>query len=121
MNMKSRPLFLILLSAGLLWSSSLVALAEDLPTSPTQSTWTDAEVEALAAWASLLDGDARARVIGAAPESLRRSIEAVSVFPNRAQQVLLADRGRQALARGFQAQLARARRPFAAVLAGETA
>ncbi|MCK6516515.1 hypothetical protein L6R46_15855, partial [Myxococcota bacterium] len=45
--MKSRPLFLILLSAGLLWSSSLVALAEDLPTSPTQSTWTDAEVEAL--------------------------------------------------------------------------
>jgi hypothetical protein len=79
------------------------------------------EVEALAAWASLLDGDARARVIGAAPESLRRSIEAVSVFPNRAQQVLLADRGRQALARGFQAQLARARRPFAAVLAGETA
>ena len=47
MNMKSRSLFLILLSAGLLWSSSLVALAEDLPTSPTQSTWTDAEVEAL--------------------------------------------------------------------------
>jgi hypothetical protein len=79
------------------------------------------EVEALAAWASLLDGDARGRVLGAAPESLRRSIEAVSVFPNRAQQVALADRGRQALARGFQAQLARARRPFASVLAGEAA
>ncbi|MCK6525493.1 hypothetical protein L6R49_29140, partial [Myxococcota bacterium] len=77
------------------------------------------EVEALAAWCSLLDSDLRARVLGAAPESLRRSVEAVSVFPNRAQQVQLADRGRQALARGLQAQLARARRPFAALLAGE--
>ena len=38
-----------------------------------------------------------------------------------AQQLTRAEEGRQALARGLQAQLARARRPFASVLAGEAA
>lgn len=79
------------------------------------------DVEGLAAWLSMLDADARGRVLSAAPESLRRSIDAVSIFPSRAQQLTRAEEGRQALARGLQAQLARARRPFASVLAGEAA
>ncbi|MCB9743058.1 MAG: hypothetical protein H6740_10690 [Alphaproteobacteria bacterium] len=75
------------------------------------------EVEALAAWVSLLDPELRARLLGAAPDSLRRSVEAVSIFPSRAQQLALAERGRLALARGFQAQLARSRVSFEQVVA----
>lgn len=73
-------------------------------------------VEALAAWLSVLDADARGRLLSAMPDSLRASVGAASVFPSRAQQLALAARGRQALARGFQIQLARARLPFESVV-----
>ncbi len=70
------------------------------------------DTEPLAAWLSLVDSDARARLLEGLPDSLRVSIQAASVFPSRTRQLSLAGRGRRELARGLQGQLARARIPF---------
>ncbi|MCB9746630.1 MAG: hypothetical protein H6739_15720 [Alphaproteobacteria bacterium] len=98
---------------GILSADMLFALPDEARTDLLLAV----EVEPLAAWISLLDDDTRAHLLGPLPQSLRRSIEAVSVFPSRAQQVALAERGRVELARGFQGQLARARTPFERVVA----
>ena len=70
------------------------------------------DLETLAAWLSLLDSSTRALLLDGLPETLRTSVQAASVFPSRARQVALAERGRVALASGFQQQLARAGIPF---------
>jgi hypothetical protein len=74
------------------------------------------DVETLAAWISLLDPDARERVTGDLPASLRASVAGAAISPSRARQLALAERGRQDLARGFQRQLARAKIPFERVV-----
>lgn len=75
------------------------------------------EAEPLAAWFSLVDPDTRTRLLEGLPDSLRRSIQASSVFPSRSRQVSLAGRGRRELARGFVRQLARAGLSFEGVVA----
>lgn len=74
------------------------------------------EAEPLAAWFSLQDPELARRLLEGAPESLRSTIQAVSVFPSRAVQLSLATRGRRALAPAFQRQLARAGLPFERVV-----
>ncbi len=74
------------------------------------------DVETLAAWSSLLRGDAKERLLAGLPDSLRTSVGASSVFPSRTRQLALAERGRRDLARGFQRQLARANVPFERVV-----
>lgn len=74
------------------------------------------DVETLAAWLSLLDAVTKDRLLDDLPSSLRTSVEASAVFPSRARQLALAERGRVDLARGFQRQLARANIPFERVV-----
>ncbi|MEQ1506024.1 MAG: hypothetical protein ABMB14_27580, partial [Myxococcota bacterium] len=74
------------------------------------------DVETLAAWLSLLDTDARDRLVDELPDSLRTSVASASVFPSRAHQLAAAERGRQELARAFQKHLARANLPFEQVV-----
>ena len=74
------------------------------------------EVEVLAAWLSVLDPAARDRLMVGLPDALRASISSSSVFPSRIRQLALAERGRRALARGFQRQLARADLSFERVV-----
>src|SRR5690606_29935540 len=76
----------------------------------------EVDVEALAAWQSLLDTVTSERVFAAAPRSLRTSLRAASVFASRAQQLALAERGRRELAAGFQARLARENLSFEQVV-----
>ena len=79
----------------------------------------EVDVEGLAAWVSLLDGDERRNLLNTVPESLRNSLLAVSSFPSRARQLAQAERGRRELARAFQRQLGRAGLSFEeVVLAG---
>ncbi|MCB9693872.1 MAG: hypothetical protein H6736_18835 [Alphaproteobacteria bacterium] len=79
------------------------------------------DVERLAAWVSLLDPGDRAELLQAAPDALRRSIKAASVFSSPGQQVALAELARRDLARGYQEQLARANTALETVLGGTTA
>jgi hypothetical protein len=71
----------------------------------------EVDAEELAAWLSLLDAGARERALSGAPDALRASLSAAA-SPSRARQLALAERGRRALARGLQRQLARAGVPF---------
>ncbi|MEL6347253.1 MAG: hypothetical protein AAFV53_29325 [Myxococcota bacterium] len=77
----------------------------------------DIDVNALAAWVSLLDSDSRARLLRTMPGSLSASVGASMGFASRAQQVALAEQGRRALAGGFLRQLARLNLSFEQVLA----
>ncbi|MEZ4239905.1 MAG: hypothetical protein R3F59_27895 [Myxococcota bacterium] len=80
------------------------------------------DTEVLAAWLSVVRADTRQQLLDNLPESLRTSLQAMSVFPSRARQLQLAEQGRQALARAFQRQLARVGLPFEqVVLANEPA
>jgi len=74
------------------------------------------DINALAAWLSMQSRESRAALAGGLPSALRSSLAASSQFASRAQQITLAERGRVSLARGFQAQLARAGLSFAQVL-----
>jgi hypothetical protein len=65
------------------------------------------EIEALAAWLSLLDAEARERVVSGLPGSLRSSVRAMSAFTSRSRQLDAAERGRKEIASGLVAQLAR--------------
>ncbi len=76
----------------------------------------EVDVETLAAWLSILDGDTRTRLLAGVPQSLRNSVQASSVFPSRPRQIALAERGRRELARGFQLQLARANLSFESIV-----
>lgn len=87
-----------------------------LPAEARADLLLEVEVEPLAAWLSLVDAETRGSLLADAPEALRLSIQASSVFPSRSRQVGLADRARRDLARGFQRQLARARIPFEQVV-----
>ncbi|MFT7519006.1 MAG: hypothetical protein ACI9MC_001142 [Kiritimatiellia bacterium] len=75
-------------------------------------------VEPLTAWLSLLDRESQVRVLEGMPSSLQNSVRASAIFPSRAVQLTLAERGRQELAPAFQAQLARAGVSFEHVVAG---
>jgi len=76
----------------------------------------EVEVDALAAWLSLLDSDTARRIQDGLPDTLRASLSGASAFPSRERQVALAEQARRALAGGFQRQLARARLSFEAVV-----
>jgi len=77
------------------------------------------DVERVAAWLSLMDAGTRVRILSAVPASLQLSVQGASVFPSRAQQVGLAERGRQELAGGFQRQLARSGLSFEDVVSAQ--
>lgn len=70
------------------------------------------EVEGLAAWLSLQDGELARRLLQSAPNALRSSVRASSAFPSRERQLELAEQGRQDLVRALQGQLARLQVPF---------
>lgn len=89
---------------GILTSDLLLALTDEART----DLMLEVDVTALAAWISLLDPATRDQLLGTLPSSLRNSLRASDTFPSRARQLLLAERGRRELARGLQAQLARA-------------
>lgn len=77
----------------------------------------EVDAESLAAWLSLVDATTRAQLTGPMPSALRSTVQALSSWSGEAQRDALAERGRQALARGFQRQLARANTPFERVVA----
>lgn len=87
-----------------------------LPAESRADLLLELEAEPLAAWFSLVEAELRPRLLAGAPESLRRSIEAATVFPSRTRQLALAGQGRRDLARGFQRQLARLGIPFEQVV-----
>ncbi len=97
---------------GILFADLLLELSDEA----RADLLLELDVQVLAAWLSLIDADLRERVLSGAPDSLRASVDASSLFPSRARQLALAARGRRDLARGFQAQLARARVPFESVI-----
>lgn len=76
----------------------------------------EVDVETLSAWLSLQTPEVVQHLLDGVPGSLRASVQATSVFPSRARQLALAERGRRDLARGFQGQLARAAIPFERVV-----
>ncbi len=90
-----------------------------LPREARADLFLELETEPLAAWLSLVETDTRERLLDGLPESFRSSIQAASVFPSRARQLALANRGRRELARSFQGQLARARIPFERVVGSD--
>ena len=71
------------------------------------------EVEALAAWRSLLPDADRSALDAGMPASLQASVDRASRFPSTAIQVGLASDGRAAIAAGLMEQLDRAGIPFA--------
>lgn len=70
------------------------------------------DVDALAAWRSVLRPEDQAGVDAAMPASLRTSVAAASRFASRGRQLALAEQGRREVARALQAQLARSGVPF---------
>ncbi|MEZ4316664.1 MAG: hypothetical protein R3F61_04150 [Myxococcota bacterium] len=99
---------------GILVSDMLLGLGEEARTDLLLGI----DAEPLAAWFSLLDPERRDAVLESAPSSLRQSIRASNVFPSRARQLALAERGRRELARGVGEQLARAGRSFEDLVGG---
>jgi hypothetical protein len=75
------------------------------------------DVDALSAWRSTLRDADRALLDGSMPTSLRASVEAAGRSESPEQQVALAAAGRAAVAKGLQAQLARAGVPFSRAFA----
>lgn len=92
----------------------------ELPDEARTDLLLEIDVETLSAWLSLVDSGSRDRLISGLPDALRVSVEAASVFPSRARQLAEAERGRQALARGLQRQLARLGVPFERVVRPHT-
>ena len=78
------------------------------------------DVEALAAWRSLLPDADREAVDASMPTSLRASVEAASRFPTTTIQVSRATAGREALVDGLHEQLGRAGVPFTQAFAPDT-
>lgn len=70
----------------------------------------------LSAWLSLLDPEARSSVLAGMPNALSASVQASSVFPDRARQLGLAAEGRRAVSEAFLSQLARMGVPFEQVV-----
>ena len=76
------------------------------------------EAQALAAWLTLVAPETRSVLVASMPSALQATVQGLSAFASDAQRHGLAEQGRQALARGFQQQLARARTPFERVVVG---
>jgi len=74
------------------------------------------DVELLAAWMSLADGETQHRLLAGAPNSLRASVGSFGAFASRGRQLALAARGRRELAQSFQRQLVRSGIPFESVV-----
>jgi len=87
-----------------------------LPSEARADLLLEVDVELLAAWMSLADGETQHRLLAGAPDSLRASVGSFGAFASRARQLALAARGRQELARGFQRQLVRSGIPFERVV-----
>lgn len=80
----------------------------------------EVDADGLAAWLSLLPARQRAALVADMPAALRASLSGAAGFASRAQQLARAAQGRDALARGFQRQLARANLSFAQIVAEHT-
>ncbi|MEN0064898.1 MAG: hypothetical protein AAGA48_22325 [Myxococcota bacterium] len=88
----------------------------ELPVETRADLLLELDIEPLAAWMSLLDGEAQSRLLAGMPRALVSSVQSVSELGSRSRQVALADRGRRDLARAFQRQLQRAQIPFERVV-----
>jgi hypothetical protein len=93
---------------GVLFADMLFAL----PDEPRADVFLTVDADALAAWLSMLESSTRDALLETMPISLRNAVAAASTFPSRSRRLMLAERGREALARAFQQQLVRAGIPF---------
>jgi hypothetical protein len=71
-----------------------------------------ADADALAAWLAMLESGTRDALLATMPISLRNAVAAASTFPSRPRRLMLAERGRDTLAKAFQQQLVLAGIPF---------
>ncbi|MBX2799673.1 MAG: hypothetical protein KTR31_18490 [Myxococcales bacterium] len=88
----------------------------ELPDEGRTDLMLEVDIDALAAWISILDPESQHRLQMGLPDALRNSLRAVSAFESREQQLALAQQGRKALAAGFQRQLVRANMSFESVV-----
>ena len=93
---------------GVLFADMLFAL----PDEARADVFLTVDADALAAWLSMLESDTRDALLATMPISLRNAIGVASTFPSRSRRLALAERGREALAKAFQQQLALAGIPF---------
>jgi hypothetical protein len=93
---------------GVLFPDMLFAL----PQEARADVFLTVEADALAAWLSMLETATRDALLAAMPSSLRNAVGVASSFPSRSRRLVLAERGRETLARAFQQQLVLAGIPF---------
>jgi membrane protein implicated in regulation of membrane protease activity len=93
---------------GVLFADMLFAL----PDEARADVFLTVDADALAAWLSLLESGTRDALLATMPISLRNAVAATSTFPSRSRRMVLAERGRETLARAFQQQLVLAGIPF---------
>ena len=78
-----------------------------LPDETRADLMLEVDMETLAGWLSTLDEATRQALMTGLPSRLQATIQASSVFPSRARQLTMAERGRRELSRALGGQLAR--------------
>ena len=98
---------------GVLFADMLFAL----PDEARADVFLTVDADALAAWLSMLESGTRDALLATMPSSLRGAVAAASTFPSRSRRLMLAERGRETMARAFQQQLVLAGIPFERAIA----